>query len=159
MVSRRHGQWKCGSYPRLPEGLTPHSQTDDKRRPGSPCYTTASTAVWHITSAAGGGQEVSSRGTVGAAALLPRTECGICTLYICGICTCGTQSAPQAALITREYITAVVVVGYTCRASKLRSQETRSESVSGKQLRGQKLTITSNCSEEKVQTICIYRSF
>ena len=71
MVSRRHGQWKCGSYPRLPEGLTPHSQTDDKRRPGSPCYTTASTAVQHITSAAGGGQEGSSRGTVGAAALLP----------------------------------------------------------------------------------------
>ena len=108
MVSRRHGQWKCGSYPRLPEGLTPHSQTDDKRRPGSPCYTTASTAVWHITSAAGGGQEVSSRGTVGAAALLPRTECGICTMYICGICTCGTQPSPQAALITPEYITVVV---------------------------------------------------
>ena len=98
-VSRRHGQ-KCGSYPRLPEGLTPHSQTDDKRRPGSPCYTTASTAVWHITSAAGGGQEGSSRGTVGAAALLPRTECGICT--------CGTQPSPQAALITPEYITVVV---------------------------------------------------
>ena len=38
----RAGQ-KCGSYPRLPEGLTRHSQTDDKRRPGSPCYTTAST--------------------------------------------------------------------------------------------------------------------
>ena len=59
----RHG-WKCGSYPRLPRGLTPHSQTDDKRRPGSPCYTTASATppctAYHAQ-AAYGGSEWSSR--------------------------------------------------------------------------------------------------
>ena len=56
---------KCGSYPRLPEGLTPHSQTDDKAARATPLH--QAHCARHITTAGSSRQKGAVGRTVGAA--------------------------------------------------------------------------------------------
>ena len=132
----RGGQ-KCGSYPRLPEGLTPHSQTDDKRRPASPCYTTASATppctAYHALPAQKGAVGSTVGTSRGCLLSKHRAESGIYMRHA-GIASGRTD---YTGIYYRG--AELVEVGYThpaedCRASKLQSLKTRSESASEKQL-------------------------